>query len=450
MDETYARIDAVNPTVNALVNLLAREDAMALAHAADAIPIADRGPLHGLPMTPKDSVMVRGFPTTLGFRPFAARTTNEDDTIVARLRAAGALFIGHSNMPEFGLGSNTFNGLFGQTLNPYDPTKTPGGSSGGAAVALATEMLPLADGSDMGGSLRNPASFCNVVGFRPSIGRTPAGKGMGWYARLSIAGPMAKTVGDTTLLFSVIAGPDPADPLTLPEPGEYFLDGLAPLESLAGVRVAYSAGLHGLPIDPAVSSVIAKAVDVLDNLGCKVQQTGPDLSRAMEVFQIQRAASLAVLGNTLDETLPNWKEFAKQTAIWNIEKGQCLASREILDAEVLRTDIYRKAVAFMDDYDLLVLPSAQVPPFDTSIEWIEEINGQAMGTYIDWMTVCTAITVTGFPAISVPAGFTAEGLPVGVQLVGKPRGDLALLRIAHAFEAATEHYRTKPGISATR
>lgn len=448
MREVYRRIDAVNPKLNALVNVIAEADALQLAEAADATPIAERGPLHGLPMAPKDAVEVAGFPTTWGFVPWADNVAQTDDGQAARLRKAGALFIGRSNMPEFGLGSHTFNSLFGATLNPYDKSKTPGGSSGGAAVALAAEMLPLADGSDMGGSLRNPASFCNVVGLRPSIGRTPNSRGFAWLARLATTGPMAKTVAEAALLFSIQAGPDRNDPLTLPESGEVFLDALVPFKDLSGMKIAYSPNLHGLPIAPAVATVVAGAADVFANLGAEVVQTSPDLSRAMEVFQIQRAAGLATLGNSLDATVPDWRSAAKDTAVWNIEQGQSLETRTLLQSELTRSQIYAQIAEFFTDYDALILPAAQVAPFDKNLDWVHEINGQAMETYLDWMTICCAITITGLPAISVPAGFTAEGLPVGVQIVGQPRGDLNLLRIAHSFEQATECYRQRPAICA--
>ncbi len=447
MNEVYDRIEAVNGQVNALVNLLPRASALELAQAADDVPVAERGPLHGLPMAPKDAVDVAGFPTTWGFGPWANQVASEDEELVARMRRAGALFIGKSNMPEFGLGSNTFNSLFGATLNPYDPEKTPGGSSGGAAVALATGMLPLADGSDMGGSLRNPASFCNVVGFRPSIGRVPANRGFGWFGRLATTGPMARTVADTTLLFSIQAGPYTPDPITLPEPGETFLDALVPPEDLSGCRIAHSADLGGLPIAPEVSAVIADCATVFEKLGAEVTAAEPDLKTAMDVFQTQRAAGLATLGRSLDRTIPDWRDHAKDTAIWNIEKGFELSSDEVLDSELERTRLYANIVRFFDQYDALILPAAQVPAFDTTTDWVKTINGQTLPTYIDWMTVCCAITVTSCPAISVPGGFTEDGLPVGLQIVGKPRGDLDLLRIAHAFEQATLHYQRKPKIS---
>ena len=448
MRNVYARIQAINPTVNALVNLLDEREALALAAAADQVPIAERGPLHGLPMAPKDAVAVRGFPTTWGFKPFATRIEEQDSALAQRMRDAGALFIGHSNMPEFGLGSNTFNALFGSTLNPYDLGKTAGGSSGGAAVALATDMLPLADGSDMGGSLRNPASFCNVVGLRPSIGRTPMSRGFGWYGRLVTSGPMAKTVADTTLLFSILAGPDASDPLTLPESGEQFLDALVPaqLDNNHPIKVAVSEDLGTLPIDPEVRSVIQNTAKVFSDLGAEVVLDHPNLAGAMEVFQTQRAAGLRTLGRSLDFTLPRWRDDAKDTAIWNIERGFALTPDQLLDSELQRTKIYAEVAEFFQNYDVLALPAAQVPPFSIDQEWVTQIDGVDLDTYIDWMAVCCMITVTGLPTLSIPAGFSSDGLPIGVQLVGKPRGDLALLKIAHWFEQSTQFYTQQPRI----
>jgi amidase len=448
MHNVYARIHALNPQVNALVNLLDEQQALALAAAADAVPIAKRGPLHGLPMAPKDAVAVRGFPTTWGFKPFAERIESKDSSFAERLRNAGALFIGHSNMPEFGLGSNTFNSVFGATLNPYDTSKTAGGSSGGAAVALATDMLPLADGSDMGGSLRNPASFCNVVGLRPSIGRTPLSRGFGWYGRLVTTGPMAKTVADTSLLFSVLAGPDRSDPLTLPEPGEHFLDALVPAnpEANSPIKVAVSEDLGALPVDPAVRQIIQNAATTFTNLGADVSYAHPNLDGAMDVFQTQRAAGLRTLGHSLDLSIPDWREHAKDTAIWNIEKGIALSADELLQSEIRRTQIYANVSEFFQHYDVLALPAAQVPPFPIEQEWVDTIDGTRLDTYIDWMAICCMITVTSLPTLSIPGGFSPAGLPIGLQLVGKPRGDLELLKIAHWFEQSTRFYQQRPRI----
>ena len=448
MQEVYARIERVNPQVNALVNLLPLDDALKLAEQADQVDIAHRGLLHGLPMAPKDAVEVKGFPTTWGFSPWAQRIAQQDDEQARRLRAAGAIFIGHSNMPEFGLGSNTFNSIFGKTLNPYNLNKTAGGSSGGAAVALATQMLPLADGSDMGGSLRNPASFCNVVGLRPSVGRVPNGRAFSWLARLGITGPMARNVADLALLFSVQAGPDHTDPITLPEPGETFFDAYEPLPNLQGLRIANITDALGVPIEHEVLDVLSRCQSTLQDLGARLTNESPDLSQAMQVFQTQRAATMAPLGHQLDRTVPDWRSAAKDTAIWNIEKGQQIDAQELLQSELQRSQIYAEVAEFMQDYDAMILPAAQVVPFDVNQEWVEQINNEQMDTYIDWMTVCCAITVTGLPAISIPGGFSQAGLPIGLQIVGKPRGDLALLRLAHTFEQATQHYQTLPQVSA--
>ena len=446
MKNIYERISYINPKVNAIVNLLPKKEALDLARQADKVPLIKRGPLHGLPMAMKDAVAVKGFPTTFGFQPFAERVETQDDKLTARLRNAGAIFIGHTNMPEFGLGSNTFNSVFGKTHNPYDLNKTAGGSSGGAAVALATEMLPLADGSDMGGSLRNPASFCNVVGFRPSIGRTPKNLGLAWYGRLVTSGPMARTVKDTAFLMSIMSGSDITDPLNLFDSNKDFLDALTPRQVNKNnpLKLAVSPCLGKLPIDKRVVDIVNLSGEIFKGLGADVSYQDPPLDDAMEAFQIQRAVGLRGLGKMLDQSIDNWRKYAKETVIWNIEKGQSLSIDEMIRAEAIRTNIYKEISMFFEDYDVLLLPSAQVPPFDLSKEWVDEIEGTKLDTYIDWMAVCCMITVTGLPAISVPGGFTEEGLPVGIQLVGKPRGDIELLKIAHLFETETNFYRKKP------
>ncbi len=441
----YDQIERCNPQINALVNVLPREKALDLAAASDECKTENQGPLHGLPIAPKDMLDAEGLPTTFGFVPYADRIARSDSTLIARQRAAGAIVIGKSNMPEFGLGSHTFNALFGATRNPYDLDKTPGGSSGGAAAALASGMLSITDGSDMGGSLRNPASFCNVIGFRPSIGRVPDDRGFGWFGRLATAGPMARTVADAALLFSVQAGPSPDDPLTLPEDGARFRESLA--VDLAGMKFGVTSDLGLVPVDSEVASIVESAASVFADLGCTLTRECPDFSDAMDIFQTQRAASLAVTGRILEQTLPDWRAHAKDTAIWNIERGFALTADEVIRSELRRTELYRRVSRFFEQHDALLLPAAQVPPFDSSLDWIREINGQPMPTYIDWMTVCCAISVTGLPAISVPAGFTESGLPVGLQIVGKPRGDFELLQIAHAFEAATHFGMTRPEVA---
>lgn len=323
MTACYDQIERLNPSFNAIVNLLDRDQALELARQADRDQAAGAklGPLHGLPMAPKDQVNVAGFPTTWGFVPFRDRIAEQDDELAARQRAAGALFIGKTNMPELGLGSHTFNDLFGLTANPYDPQRTAGGSSGGAAVALATGMLPLTDGGDMGGSLRNPASFCNVVGVRPSIGRVPDARPMGWLARLFTPGPMARTVSDAALLLSVQAGPYHDDPLSLGQPGHAFAGTLA--RDLHGLRIAWTPDLNLVPVEREVASVVESAAETFRDFGCVVEQACPDLADAMVVFQAQRAAALAVTGSALEREVPDWREHARETTRWNIEQGFC-------------------------------------------------------------------------------------------------------------------------------
>ena len=395
-------------------------------------------------MAVKDLEDAQGFPTTFGFRPFADAVAKADGEVTARMRRAGAVIIGKTNVPEFGLGSNTFNTLFGATRNPYDLERTAGGSSGGAAAALATGMLVLADGSDMGGSLRNPAAFCNVVGFRPSIGRVPGERAFGWLARLSTLGPMARNVADAALMLSVQAGYCATDPLSRMQPAAEFGGSLD--SDPHTLRIALSGDLGGLPVQPEVREPINRAGATLADLGAEVEEACPNLDGAMAVFQAQRAAGLAALGKQLDRQVPDWRRHAKDTAVWNIEKGFSLTADEMIAAEIERTQIYRRTAQFFERYDVLLCPAAQVAPFPIGDEWVREINGQTMATYIDWMTVCCAITVFAAPAISVPAGFTPDGLPVGLQIVGAPGQDLKVLQVAHLFEQATGHGKTWPPI----
>ena len=436
MSAHYDRLEAVNPKLNAIVNLLDRDRALAKAREADRRLADGQAPglLHGLPMAPKDLVDAVGFPTTCGFIPFADRMAKKDSLVIARQRAAGAIFIGKTNTPEFGLGSHTFNRLFGPTGNPFDPSKSAGGSSGGAAAAVASGMLPIADGSDMGGSLRNPASFCGVVGLRPSIGRVPSESAMGWFARLDTPGPLARNVADAALLLAVQAGPDEADPLALSQPGEQFLGSLD--GNPADWRIAFTADLGFLPVDAEVKAACRAAASVFGDLGCRVTDDCPDLSTAMDIFQIQRAAKLRLLGQKLDRETPGWREHAKDTLLWNVDQGRQLDADALLRAEQQRTLLYALVAEFFREHDALILPAAQVPPFDIDTDWVREVDGKAMSTYLEWMTVCCAISVTGLPSISVPCGYTVEGLPIGLQIVGKPRGDFELLKIANAFEQA--------------
>lgn len=438
------RIDAINPALNAIITLVP-ERAEAWAAAADEKQARgdSLGPLHGLPIAHKDLLMTEGIRSTRGSPLLANHVPKHDDLIVTRLRAAGAITIGKTNVPEFGAGSQTFNPVFGATRNPWDPSKTCGGSSGGAAVALATGMIPIADGSDMGGSLRNPANFCNVVGFRPSAGRVPdVPASLGW-ASLSVLGTMGRTVEDAALLLSAIAGPDPRAPIFLEVPGTRYAE---PLErDFKGTRVAFDPNLGGLPMDSRVADVLEEGLAGFLSVGCRVERAGIDWEGATEVFQTLRAWEVASAAAGLpDEAL----EVLKDTIQWNIAKGRALTGDDVSRAERLRTVIFQRMNAFMQDYAFLVLPVNQVPPFDVDIPYPEEVAGVRMETYIDWMKSAYFVTVTGHPAISVPCGFTSEGLPVGVQIVGRYRDDFGVLQLAFAYQQATRLCDRRPPLTA--
>ena len=438
-----AQIERVNPAVNAIVTLLP-ERAMEAARAADAALVRGEpiGPLHGLPIAHKDLVPTKGIRTTFGSPIYADFVPEEDGLIVERLRGAGAITIGKTNVPEFGAGSQTFNPVFGATPNPYDPGTTCGGSSGGAAVALACGMQPLADGSDLGGSLRNPASFCNVVGFRPSPGRVPVWPTQAAWFPLSVQGPMARTVADVALMLSAIAGPDSRSPIAIAEPGDCFARPLA--RDFRGVRVAWSRDLGGLPVDPRVTTALEAQRHVFADLGCAVEEAAPDLAGAREVFQAWRAWAFE-LGH--GDELRDHRDRMKETIVWNIEQGQRLTGPELARAERRRTELYQTARRFLERFEFLLLPVSQVPPFPIEQPYPTEVAGVPMATYIDWMRSCSDITVLGLPAISVPCGFTPEGLPVGLQIVGRHQDDVGVLQLAHAFEQATGFWRQRPALA---
>ena len=438
------QIERVNPAMNAIVTLTA-DRAMEDAKVKDAQLArgAATGPLFGLPVAHKDLVPTKGILTTYGSPIYRDNVPSEDGLIIERLRAAGAVTLGKTNTPEFGAGSQTFNEVFGRTLNPYDPSKTCGGSSGGAAVALACGMVPIADGSDTGGSLRNPAAFCNVVGLRTSPGRVPVWpRELAWSA-LSVQGPMARTVADVALLLSAMAGPDPRSPIAIAERGDRFRQ---PLDrDFRGARVAWSRDLSGLPSDRRVTAALEPQRKVLETLGCAVDEAQPDLRDAREIFQALRAFAFATRYGPM---LAEHRHQIKDTVIWNTEQGLKLTARELAEAEVKRTALYHRVRTFMERYEFLVLPATQVPPFDVTQPYVTEIEGVALPTYIDWMRACSDITITGSPAISVPGGFTPEGLPVGLQIVGRHQDDWGVLQLAHAFEQATGFGRRRPPVAA--
>lgn len=435
------RIEEFNPHINAIVTLLP-EQAMEAARRADEDLAAGKstGPLHGLPVAHKDLALTKGVRTTYGSLIYKDFIPDRDSLFVERIREAGAIMIGKTNTPEFGAGSQTYNKVFGATRNPYDLSKTCGGSSGGAAAALASGMVSIADGSDLGGSLRNPAGFCNVVGFRPSAGRVPSWPTeLGWMT-LPVEGPMARTVEDVALLLSVMAGPDPRSPISLDEPGSRFRQ---PLErDFSDARIAWSSDFGGiLPLDPRVPAAIDAQRGVFEALGCRIDEALPDFSGADQAFRTWRAWMYARLCGGL---LEKHRDQMNENLVWNTEQGFTVSGPDLADAESKRTALYHRMRRFMETYDFLILPVSQVPPFDINQPWVTEIEGEKMHNYLDWMRSCCHVTVTGHPSISVPCGFTDEGLPVGVQIVGRYHDDFGVLQLAHAFEQATQFWKKQP------
>ncbi len=421
------RIDEVNPTVNAIVTFAidrAHDDAMRAdeAHARGE----SLGVLHGLPIAHKDLADTAGIRTTMGSPILADNVPLVDELVIERLRAAGCVTLGKTNTPEFGAGSHTFNRLFGVTRNPHDPSRSAGGSSGGAAAALASGMVPIADGSDLGGSLRNPASFCGVVGLRPGPGTVPSWPSSDPWDPLATEGPMGRCAADVALLLSAMAGPHPLVPLR-------GTDGpFGPLgRSLVGVRIAWSPDAGGLPVERAVQQALAGVPERLGAHGCVVVDVFPDLRGASRVFQTLRAVGFERnLGLLYDERPYDLKD----TIRWNIELARSLSASDVGVALRDRGSLQERVRRFFERYDVLALPTAQVVPFPVELEWVREIEGVPLDNYLQWMQSCTDITVTGCPAISVPGGFTPDGLPVGLQLVAPPGGELQLLQLAHALD----------------
>jgi amidase len=434
------RIEQVNPRVNAIVTLVperALADAAALdAAAADGRPA---GLLQGLPVAVKDLVDTAGIRTTYGSPIYAHHVPAEDALIVERLRAAGAIVVGKTNTPEFGAGSHTFNEVFGVTRNPYDLSRSAGGSSGGAAAALAAGMVPVADGSDLGGSLRNPASFCNVVGLRPTAGRVPSPDSSDGWSPMSQLGPMARNVGDLALLLAAIAGPDARDPLSIDTAFSPYIV----RASLTGVRVAWSQTADGLPVEPVVTEALRAVRQALLDAGAEVTDHEPDLTGADEVFETFR--SLAFWHGMREDTAAH-RELVKEEVLADALRGEALSVDELLRAADLRTQLFRRTSALLERFDLLALPTVQVVPFDVALRWPADVAGVAMERYYTWMRSCSRITSTTLPTLSLPAGFTAGGLPVGVQLVGRHRGEGRLLSLAAALEARLDAGAREPGL----
>ena len=431
-----AQIERHNPKLNALVTFVP-EKALAGAKAMDRRKAKTL--FGGLPIAHKDLVATKGVRTTWGSLVYRDHVPAENHLVVDRLAAAGAILIGKTNTPEFGAGSQTFNKVFGATLNPYDISKTCGGSSGGGAVAVAAGMLPFADGSDLAASLRNPGNYCNVVGFRPTPGRVPSVPAVNAWDTLSVMGPMARTVADAALLFSAMAGPDGRAPTSLDEPGSAFLRSLS--RKFKGARLAWSRDMGGLPMDPRVNAVLEPQLKVFRALGCKVEEATPDFSGAKESFETLRSVGFL---NRYGAVADQHRDKVKDTVVWNVEEGRKRSAEDVARAEVLRTELFHRRRVFLEKYDFFLCPVNQLPPYDVTVEWPREVGGVKMENYLDWMKSCYYITITSHPAISVPAGFTPEGLPVGLQIVGRYRDDFGVLQLAHAFERETEVWKRRP------
>ncbi|MCO6392153.1 amidase [Aliihoeflea aestuarii] len=428
LDALEERIAAVEPSVNALPTL-AFERARAHADAMLKRPVSERGLLAGIPVAIKDLTEVEGVRTTHGSRIFENNISARSDIMVTHLETEGALIYAKTATPEFGAGANTFNDVFGATLNPWNISRSAAGSSGGSAVALATGMAWLAQGSDLGGSLRNPASFCGIVGLRPSPGRVAADPGLLVDDILSVEGPMARTVEDVGLFLDAMSGEDTANPISLPRDGTSYR---AAAQSRAlPARIAFSADLGITPVDPEVADICRAAAYRFAELGVDVVDAHPDLSGAHETFQTLRAVSFAT-GHA--SKLKTHRDLLKPEVIWNIEKGLALTVGDVAKAEARRAGIITRALAFFDDYDLLLTPATIVAPFPVENRYVTECAGKTFETYIDWLAIAYAITLTTAPALSLPCGFTREGLPVGLQIVARPRGEARLLAAAAALE----------------
>jgi len=435
------RIDRVNPAVNAIVSLRPRDDLLAEARAADAAP--PRGWLHGMPVAVKDLVATKGLRTTWGSPLFADFVPDRDDLVAARLRAAGAIFIGKTNTPEWGLGSHTFNPVHGVTRNPYDLSRSAGGSSGGAAAALAARLVPVADGSDMMGSLRNPAAFCNVYGFRPTWGLVPSdAQGDTFMATLATDGPMGRCPEDVARLLQVLAGPNREVPFAREAPPlTGWLD--APV---AGTRIGWLGDWGGAyPCEPGILPLCEAALAVLEEAGCAVEPVPPPFpaGRLWSAWTVLRAFLNAGAKRALYDD-PDRRARLKPEAVWEIEQGFALSAEAVHAASVTRSEWFAALARLFDRFDALALPSAQVWPFPADWRWPEAIGGRRMDTYHRWMEVVIPVSLAGVPCISVPVGFGAQGLPMGMQLFGPAGADLPILRLAQAWHRATDWPGRRP------
>jgi amidase len=437
MAATYDRIEAVNPTVNAIVNLLPRDQAMDLAQAAENAGPA--GALYGMPIAIKDLANAKGFPTSMGSPLFSATDPMaKDDIMVARMRAAGAIIIGKTNTPEFGLGSHTTNPVFGPCRNPWDTSKSAGGSSGGAAVALATRMVALADGSDMMGSLRNPAGWTGTYGLRPSFGAVPSEPmGDSFLHQLATNGPMARAPEDLALLLSVQAGPDPRQPHGIVLP---------PAQAARRLRIGWLGDWNGaFPMEPGVIDCCLNAVNLLADMGHEIVDldAGFDAEAMWDSWITLRSWQVAT-GLAPLEAKPNARDLLKPAALWELDRGKAMSAMDIHRASVTRSQWFARAAELFAQVDILALPTAQCWPFDVDWDWPREIAGRSMDTYHRWMQVVVPASLIGLPALAVPAGFGAQGLPMGLQLVGPRATDFDLLELGKTYHTAAEFAHQAP------
>lgn len=435
------RIQRLNPRVNAIVSL----DIAAALEQADRVDSerargVELSPYAGLPIAIKDTNATRGLRTTMGSPIYADSVPKEDSLAVERLRGLGMVILGKTNVPEFAMGSHTFNPVFGATRNPWNVGLSAGGSSGGAAAAVACGMVPFADGSDLGGSLRNPASFCGVVGLRPSPGLVPNGPGQNdlWFP-YTVQGPVARTAADAAFLLQAQMGLDIRDPISSPgiELSPRNLD-----RDFKGVRIGWSPTLGGLPVESEVASALAGSLSRFEAAGCIVEEIDPDLRAADDAFHVLRAA---YVGNKLGPLLAKHRDLMKPAAIWNIEAGLALTVDQVFDAQRKATAVFREMQRLLQTYDFLICPTSQVLPFDVDTEYPTSIEGQAMDNYLSWMKLPSRISVSLHPAVSAPVAVSSSGLPVGMQIVGRYRGDADVLRLCHAVELPWNE-RRPPGM----
>ncbi|SMF64186.1 Asp-tRNAAsn/Glu-tRNAGln amidotransferase A subunit [Tistlia consotensis] len=440
LDSCLARIERVNPALNAITATCferARREAEAAEHAVKAGEAL--GPLHGLPVGIKDLQETEGLRTTFGSKLFADHVPVRDERTVAAVRAAGAVVVGKTNVPEFGAGGNSTNPVYGATGNPFDPERTCGGSSGGSAAALATGMTPIATGSDTGGSLRLPAGFCGIVGHRPTPGLVPSERRQAGWAPISVLGPMGRTVADTALLFQAMVASDPRDPLSPPDgtPGGFFP---LPEADLSDLRVAVSTDLGFAPVDSRIRETFGKAVARFRGAFGSVEEVDPPLDDADAIFDVLRALQFVAAHG---KRTPEQKALLGPNIVANVEQGLAMSLSDVAEAQAAHTALYRRFLRFMDDYDLLICPTVAVPPFPHRQLTLSEIDGKPARTYFHWLALTYGLTLTAHPVISLPCGLDPTGTPFGIQLCGKRGGDRRLLALAAALEA---HLAALPGL----